>query len=98
MKGINVGSEALYREDFKPDVLAKYIYDVKGMTQVAYKAEHVPVGSADTWTSWVDGRNAPVIKACDVILMNGFPVRCQYFLSHLLWLIIFSTVLARRGH
>jgi len=72
--GVNVGSEALYRKEIDPNVLAKYIYDVKGMTQIAYKATHVPVGSADTWTSWVDGRNKPVIDASDVILMNAFPV------------------------
>lgn len=73
LQGINVASEALYRKEIDPNLLAQYIYDVKGMTQIAYKATHVPVGSADTWTSWVDGRNKPVIEACDVILMNAFP-------------------------
>ena len=33
----------------------------------------VPIGTADTWTSWVDGANAPVIKAVDIALMNAFP-------------------------
>lgn len=73
LRGINVGSEALYRKEIDPNTLARYIYDVKGMTQIAYKASHVPVGCADTWTSWVDGRNKPVIDASDVILMNAFP-------------------------
>lgn len=73
LRGINVGSEALYRKEINPNDLATYIYDVKGMTQIAYGASHVPVGSADTWTSWVDGRNKPVIDASDVILMNAFP-------------------------
>jgi len=43
------------------------------MVQVAYNSPNVPVGTADTWTMWVDGANAAVIKACDVVLMNGFP-------------------------
>lgn len=73
LRGVNVGSEALYRKEIDPNLLAKYIYDVKGMTQIAYKATHAPVGSADTWNVWADGRNKPVIDACDVILMNAFP-------------------------
>lgn len=64
--GINVGSEALYRNDTTPQALAQQIYDVKGMVQIAYGAKTVPVGCADTWTMWVDGRNAPVIEASDV--------------------------------
>ena len=97
LMGVNVGSEALYRKEIKPDVLAGYIYDVKGMTQIAYKATHAPVGSADTWTSWVDGANKPVIDASDVILMNAFPVCFRYRPSHLQWLMIIPIVLARCG-
>ncbi|KAI5843171.1 glycoside hydrolase superfamily [Tricharina praecox] len=73
LAGINVGSESLYRKDVQPWRLAEQIYDVKGMVQTAYKSPNTPVGTADTWTMWVDGANAAVIKACDVVLMNGFP-------------------------
>jgi len=73
LAGVNVGSEALYRKEITASDLAQKIYDVKGMVQIALKAPQVPVGSADTWTSWVDGGNKAVIDACDVILMNGFP-------------------------
>jgi len=73
LAGVNVGSESLYRKEISADSLAGYIYDVKGMVQVALGAPQVPVGTADTWTSWVDGANKPVITASDVILMNGFP-------------------------
>jgi exo-beta-1,3-glucanase (GH17 family) len=58
LKGINVGSESLYRKEITADKLAQQIYDVKGMVQVAYKASSVPVGTADTWNQWVDGANA----------------------------------------
>jgi glucan endo-1,3-beta-D-glucosidase/glucan 1,3-beta-glucosidase len=71
--GVNVGSESLYRKEIHPGVLAEQIWDVKGMVQTALGASHIPVGSADTWTSWVDGANVDVIKACDVIVMNAFP-------------------------
>lgn len=71
--GINVGSESLYRKEIDPNLLARHIYDVKGMVQIAYKAASVPVGTADTWTMWVDGRNRVVIEASDVIIMNAFP-------------------------
>jgi len=73
LAGVNVGSEALYRKEITANDLAQKIYDVKGMVQISLKASKVPVGSADTWTSWVDGANKPVIDASDVILMNGFP-------------------------
>jgi len=73
LAGINVGSESLYRKEIQPWRLAEEIYDVKGMVQVAYGYSHIPVGSADTWTSWVDGANNAVIDAVDVVLMNGFP-------------------------
>jgi len=70
--GINVGSEALYRKDLSPQLLAHRIWDIKGMVQIAAKVQ-VPVGSADTWSAWDDPANTPVINACDVILMNSFP-------------------------
>ena len=43
------------------------------MVQIAYKSPNVPVGTADTWDSWVNGANRAVITASDVVLMNGFP-------------------------
>lgn len=73
LMGINVGSEALYRKEIQPGKLAQQIYDVKGMVQKSLGASKVPVGSADTWTSWVKAENKVVIAACDIILMNGFP-------------------------
>lgn len=66
LAGINVGSESLYRNETSPDTLAAQIYDVKGMVQLAYGAPNVFVGTADTWTSWVNGSNARVIEASDV--------------------------------
>ena len=48
--------------------------DVKGMVQVSLKSPNVPVGTADTWNVWVDqNTNGIVSRACDVVLMNGFP-------------------------
>lgn len=43
------------------------------MVQVALRSPKVPVGTADTWTAWVDPANKVVVQASDVILMNGFP-------------------------
>jgi len=73
LAGINVGSESLYRNETSPDTLASQIWDVKGMVQLAYGASDVFVGTADTWTSWVNGSNAIVIQASDVVIMNAFP-------------------------
>jgi len=73
LKGVIVGSESMYREEISPHTLASYIYDVKGMVQIALKAPKIPIGCADTWTSWEKGVNQPVIDAVDFVLMNGFP-------------------------
>lgn len=73
LAGINVGSESFYREEVTAEKLAGQIWDVKGMVQNSLGAGHVAVGTADTWTSWVDGRFKPVIAAVDVAIMNGFP-------------------------
>lgn len=74
LAGVIVGSESLYRKEITANALAGQIHDVKGMVHVALKAPNVPVGTADTWTSWVDvASNKPVIDACDVVIMNGFP-------------------------
>jgi len=73
LQGINVGSESLYRKDVTAQKLAGQIEDVKGMVQVALRSPKVPVGTADTWTAWVDPANKVVVQASDVVLMNGFP-------------------------
>ncbi|KAI5815344.1 glycoside hydrolase superfamily [Pyronema omphalodes] len=73
LKGINVGSESLYRKEISADKLAQQIYDVKGMVQIALNSPNTPVGTADTWTMWVHPDNKPVAKAVDVAIMNGFP-------------------------
>jgi exo-beta-1,3-glucanase (GH17 family) len=66
LAGINVGSESLYRKEMTAWTLAERIYDVKGMVQIAYGLKTIPVGTADTWTSWEHPDNKPVIDAVDV--------------------------------
>jgi len=73
LAGINVGSESLYRKEVSAQKLAGQIYDVRGLVHEKYKLTSIPIGTADTWTSWVDNANKDVITACDVVLMNGFP-------------------------
>lgn len=73
LAGVNVGSESLYRKEITGWALGQQIWDVKGMVQIALNEPTIPVGSADTWTSWVDPANKDAITACDVVLMNGFP-------------------------
>jgi glucan endo-1,3-beta-D-glucosidase/glucan 1,3-beta-glucosidase len=76
LAGFNVGSESFYRKELTGPTLATQIYDVRGMIK-AIKPPNVsatfPVGTADTWTSWVNPGFADVIKASDVCLMNAFP-------------------------
>ena len=55
-------------------MLAEQVWDIKGMVQNAFGAVNVPVGTADTWTAWVEGDTRPVIEAVDVVIMNAFPV------------------------
>ncbi|KAF2218208.1 putative glucan endo-1,3-beta-glucosidase eglC [Elsinoe ampelina] len=79
--GVSVGSEDLYRAQYQgtneiqPWELAQKIYDVRGMlTTVGIGPDqNIPVGHVDTWTSWVDGRNEDVIKACDFVGHDGYP-------------------------
>lgn len=78
--GVNVGSESLYRKEIDPWLLAQRIYDVKGMVQGAYGAKDVPVGSADTWTSWVDPANEQVVDACDVCALITY--HYYYYCRH----------------
>ncbi|EPS40497.1 hypothetical protein H072_5639 [Dactylellina haptotyla CBS 200.50] len=69
--GVSVGSEDLYRKDIAPSQLANQIYDVRGM--VRQFNNQIQVGHTDTWTAWVDGANDVVTRACDMVIMNGFP-------------------------
>lgn len=71
MIAVSVGSEDLYRGDTSASTLAQQIYDVRGMiNSVGVQKE---VGHVDTWTAWVDGANADVIRAADFIGMDGYP-------------------------
>lgn len=76
LAGFNVGSESFYRKEVTGSKLANQIYDVRGMIK-AIKPPNVsatfPVGTADTWTSWVDPGFSEVIIATEVALMNAFP-------------------------
>lgn len=73
LAGVTVGSEALYRNEINPHVLAERIWDVKGMVQIALGGPNVPVGTSDTWTAWENSNSDPVVDASDFIYMNGFP-------------------------
>src|SRR6266566_4355061 len=81
--GISVGSEDLYRDSVMgmkakagvgigPDVLAKYISQVKSsISGTALSA--APIGHVDTWTAWVNGSNDAVISACDWLGVDAYP-------------------------
>lgn len=79
--GVSVGSEDLYRAQYlgtneiTPSGLAQQIYDVRGMlTTVGINEDsNIPVGHVDTWTSWVDDQNIPVIQAADFVGTDGYP-------------------------
>lgn len=77
IRGITVGSEALYREDLTATELAAHINTVKDLLKnindkngESYSS--MPVGTADSWNLWVAGYNAPAIEASDFILTNAF--------------------------
>ena len=67
---ISVGSEDLYRGDTSASALAQQIYDVRGMVRA--QGVQAEVGHVDTWTAWVDGANADVIRASDFIGLDGY--------------------------
>lgn len=74
LAAVSVGSEDLYREDIPASRLAEQIHDVRGMVrQHGGTCSTIPVTHTDTWTAWVNGANAPVIEASDVIISNAFP-------------------------
>ncbi|KAG4422093.1 hypothetical protein IFR04_004720 [Cadophora malorum] len=71
---VSVGSEDLYRGDTSASTLAQQIYDVRGMlSTVSGYSTAVQVGHVDTWTAWVNGANADVIRACDFVGTDGYP-------------------------
>ncbi|KAK0122571.1 hypothetical protein ONS96_009613 [Cadophora gregata f. sp. sojae] len=71
---VSVGSEDLYRGDTSASTLAHQIYDVRGMlSTVTGYSTAVQVGHVDTWTAWVNGANADVIRACDFVGTDGYP-------------------------
>lgn len=81
--GISVGSEDLYRVSptgienksgagSTPNDLVKYIGQVRSTIQ-GTTASKARVGHVDTWTAWVNGSNAAVIKAVDWLGMDGYP-------------------------
>lgn len=76
-KAFVVGSESLYRKDYTAQQLADKIDAVKlhllGLKDKDGKSwGSVPVGTADSWNVLVDGANAPVVKACDIVFTNAF--------------------------
>ncbi|KAF2862075.1 glycoside hydrolase family 17 protein [Piedraia hortae CBS 480.64] len=68
---ISVGSEDLYRMDIDPATLVSRINDVR--TMVRGMGVQKSVGHVDTWTRWINGTNADVIRASDFIGLNTFP-------------------------
>ena len=65
MLAVSVGSEDLYREETDANYLAQQIWDVRGMLWSVGASP--AIGHVDTWTAWVDPKNAPVIEACDFL-------------------------------
>jgi len=68
LAAVSVGSESLYRKEIDPNLLAARVTDVKSMESMdeadldSLGANNVPVGCTDTWTSWVNPVNNPVIQ------------------------------------
>ncbi|OQO02061.1 hypothetical protein B0A48_12535 [Cryoendolithus antarcticus] len=82
--GISVGSEDLYRDSsiavqqgntlpgVGPTVLVNYIGQVrKALANTALSSKGI--GHVDTWTSWVNGTDSPVIGAVDWIGVDAYP-------------------------
>ncbi|KAI4234945.1 MAG: hypothetical protein L6R40_006613 [Gallowayella cf. fulva] len=69
---VSVGSEDLYRAETDAATLAGQINDVRGML-CGLGACNIQVGHVDTWTAWVDPKNADVIRACDFVGHDGYP-------------------------
>ena len=69
LAAVSVGSESLYRKEIDPILLASRINDIRCKFLFAFVlicpahlgTANVLVGSTDTWTSWVDPVNDPVL-------------------------------------
>ncbi|CUS22513.1 LAQU0S05e07074g1_1 [Lachancea quebecensis] len=77
VKGILVGSEALYREDMTASELASKISEVKSLVADIKDSDGnsysgTLVGTVDSWNVLVDGGNSDVIKASDMVMANAF--------------------------
>lgn len=82
--GISVGSEDLYRVSEKgiaqsgglpgqgPATIAKFVQDTRKAIRGTL-LEDKPVGHVDTWLSWINETNSPVIDAIDWIGVDLYP-------------------------
>lgn len=77
VRGILVGSEALYRGDLSASELADKINDIKSLIQGITGKDgnsfsSVPVGTVDSWNMLIDGSAQPAVEASDLIMANAF--------------------------
>lgn len=82
--GISVGSEDLYRISEKgikqsgglpgasPNTLVRFINDTRKAVEGTLLADK-PIGHVDTWTSWVNKTNSPVLDAVDWVGTDIYP-------------------------
>jgi glucan endo-1,3-beta-D-glucosidase len=82
--GLSVGSEDLYRisptglaapdaaPGADPATLVNYINQVKSAIQ-GTALSGVRITHVDTWTAWVNGSNADVVKAVDFVSTDAYP-------------------------
>ncbi|KAF2973429.1 hypothetical protein GQX73_g55 [Xylaria multiplex] len=81
--GISIGSEDLYRNSpqgiaagsnpgVDPDVLVKYIKQVKGVIS-GTALDGALLGHVDTWTGWDNSSSSIVVDALDWIGMDAYP-------------------------
>ena len=71
--GISVGNEDLYNKDWvTPGQLARQINTVRDWVKQNVR-DCIPVGHTDTWDSFVEPSNQPVIDASDFLTANIFP-------------------------
>ncbi|KAK6428649.1 hypothetical protein LTR95_015205 [Oleoguttula sp. CCFEE 5521] len=82
--GISVGSEDLYRDssiaaqqgNILPGVGSTVLVDYIGQVRKALASTALSskgIGHVDTWTSWVNGTDSPVINAVDWIGVDAYP-------------------------
>lgn len=81
--GISVGSEDLYRYGsigvmnnagygVGPDVLINYIGQVRALIANT-AASQAKITHVDTWNSWTNSSNFPVVDAIDFVSMDAYP-------------------------